>query len=140
MELFGGQEEIDFEEQRRSLVKNISTDQMMHAVEIITKTAEQLWREEKIDMVVCRLSSVASELKRRRIPCTFVKPWQQNIQRSLLDFVRELELSKLDRGLQSVIFITADSMKNGNDKNEELDRLEQCLIQFDRERTGRAHG
>lgn len=135
LEMFGGGEEMNFEEQKFLLVKNISTERMMNSVSEIIECAERLWREKEIDMVVCRLSSVASELEKRGIPCTFVHPWKQNVQRSLTDFVRELEFSRLDKGLHSVIFITADSLKGRKEGKEEFRKLEECLLQFDREKT-----
>lgn len=74
----------------------------------------QLWKEDKIDMVICRYGNLVPRLKALEIPCVFATSSTEYLQQTLELLMSQITVDKLTAHAPAVISITPspDSKEN----------------------------
>lgn len=129
---------VSFDDKRRNeIIDTISLEQLIEADDIIASKATDLWKENKIDLVICRHSSGYISLKNKGIPCIFAYPTSNNITDTLIHLSDEIALMQMNDNLPAVIYLNCPELlgtvqEDITTKNIEL---QKALLDFDQEYT-----
>lgn len=94
---------------------------------------KELWDENKIDMVICRYSSIVERLKELRIPCVFAAVTDEYAHQIVDHLLEKVKLEKITAHLPAVIFAApAAEDKNSWSEYQELN-VQKALMDFARE-------
>lgn len=93
----------------------------------------ELWDEDKIDMVICRYSSIVERLKELGIPCIFAASSDEYARQIVDHLLEKVKLEKITAHLPAVIF-AAPAAKNGDTWNEYQElHVRKAILDFARE-------
>lgn len=67
---------------------------------------KKLWDEDRIDMVICRYSSIVEELKRLKIPCVFAAASDEYAHQMVEHLLAKIKLDRITAHLPAGIFVT----------------------------------
>lgn len=125
----------DFERKRGELLSTLTVNQVMEADSIVLENAKQLYGQGKIDLVVCRLSSVIPLLQEADIPYSFVYPDVENVQDTLNLLLNDIRLQSMNSSLPAVIFITSPSVRQNGmaEINDDSVALQRGLLDFNQQ-------
>lgn len=124
--------EQGLERRRMELVKSLSLEQIIAADGIVFARAQQLYTAGKIDLLICRFSSVLPLLQEAGIPHSFVYPGVENIENTLNLLCNDIKLQKKSSALPAVIFIASPSLpQNGAfEISEDSVEMQKGLLEF----------
>lgn len=116
--------------------KWLSTATAGELCQIEDRSVEQirrLWEENKIDMVICRFSSIVRQLKDLGIPCAFASASDEYAHQMVEHLLEKIKLEKITAHLPAVIF-TAPVSGDGGLWNEYQElNVQKGLMDFARE-------
>lgn len=94
----------------------------------------KLWEEDKIDMVICRYSSIVEELKRLEIPCVFATPSDEYAHQTVEHLLAKIKLERITAHLPAGIFVTP--ARPGEEEWNEYQELniQKAIMDFAKER------
>lgn len=94
---------------------------------------QELWEENKIDIVICRYSSIVEQLKKLGIPCIFATATDEYAHQIVDHLLEKVKLEKITAHLPAVIF-AAPAVKDENVWNEYQElNVQKALLDFARE-------
>ncbi|MGN0169817.1 MAG: hypothetical protein ACI39H_03530 [Lachnospiraceae bacterium] len=73
---------------------------------------KQLWDQDKIDMVICRYSSLVPELKKLHIPCIFATGTDEHVHGVLQQLLAKIKIEKITSHAPAVILISPRETKD----------------------------
>lgn len=125
----------DFERKRSAVLGSLTVEQVMAADGIVLENAKRLYGQGKIDLVVCRLSSVIPLLQEAGIPHSFVYPDVENVQDTLNLLLNDIKLQSMNDNLPAVIFITSQAVRQNGmaEITDDNVALQRGLLDFNQQ-------
>lgn len=93
----------------------------------------ELWDENKIDMVICRYSSIVERLKELKIPCVFAAETDEYAHQIVDHLIEKIKLEKITAHLPAAVFVSpaAENEETWNEYQEL--NVRKALMDFARE-------
>lgn len=83
-----------------------SVEELYEIEEKTVRQIQKLWEEKKIDMVICRYSSIVEELKELKIPCVFATASDEYAHQCVEHLIAMIKLDKITARLPACILVT----------------------------------
>ena len=121
-----------FEENQTRYLQDIHFDDFYNLEATIEENALRFWHEDRFDILICRIASVASLMRKENIPYIFVYPEKQRIVEALENLINRIRLDKQMDGLPASIMIslTDDIRKEYHEISQESIRIQKALLEF----------
>lgn len=94
---------------------------------------KELWDDNKIDMVICRYSSIVERLKELRIPCVFAAATDEYAHQIVEHLLEKVKLEKITAHLPAVIFAAPAAEKENTWSEYQELNVQKALMDFARE-------
>lgn len=128
-------EPLIFNRSRIEVLKDAPLERIMMMDEIILENAKSLYRNEKIDMVICRSSTAAESLKESGIPYSFIFPKPDNVNQTINGLKTKVKIEEAKDSLAAVIIIRDVNIAGGKNPliNKNNINLLGKLLEYDKE-------
>lgn len=73
---------------------------------------KELWEQDKIDMVICRYSSLVPELQKLHIPCVFATGTDEHVHSVLQQLLAKIKIEKITSHAPAVILVSPMETKD----------------------------
>lgn len=106
------------------------TEELYQIEDRCVSKIKKLWETNKIDMVICRYSSIVNRLKELKIPCVFAAAADEYARQIVDHLLEKVKLEKITAHLPAVIFVSP-AAEDGNAWNEyEELNVQKALMDF----------
>lgn len=110
-----------------------SLDELCQIENKCIRQIQELWTDDKIDMVICRYSSIVERLKELGIPCIFATATDEYARQIVEHLIEKVKLEKITAHLPAVIF-ASPAAEDGNIWNEYQElNVRKAFMDFARE-------
>lgn len=114
-------------------VDSAPLEELYHIEDRCIRRIQELWEDNKIDIVICRYSSIVERLKELEIPCIFAAATDEYTRQIVDHLIEKVKLEKITAHLPAVIF-TAPAAGDENIWNEyQKLNVQKALMDFARE-------
>jgi len=125
----------DIRADNRVFMSSLDKKTLPELCDIEKYTARQilrLWENGRIDMVVCRYSSLMPVLQKFRIPCVFANPSEGHFMEIYRSLVSKLELEKLRGSLPAFVLVSRQKRHGDPAADSEDEAIRGCMEDFSR--------
>lgn len=113
-------------------VDSASLEELCQIEDKCIKQIQELWTDDKIDIVICRYSSIVEQLKDLGIPCIFATATDEYARQIVDRLLEKVKLEKITAHLPAVIFAApAAEDENSWDEYQELN-VQKAFMDFAR--------
>ena len=105
-------------------------DDLEHVEQATLATIKKLWEDNKIDLVICRYSSLVPKLKKLNIPCVFASGTDERLQEVLKSLLSKIKMEKITSHAPAVIKITPRDTKDHLWTGRMEESLEKAIHKF----------
>ncbi|WP_426350818.1 hypothetical protein ACPWSR_06160 [Alloiococcus sp. CFN-8] len=113
--------------------KNSSVDTLYTIEKDISEKIIKLWKDKKIDLVICTYSSIVPILKENNISYIFAKPEAEHIKETVSRLLASIKLNKMRENIPVVISVSQKGERNIEDSDLDTVSLQKCLLDFNKE-------
>lgn len=115
--------------------KYVELEEIMQIEQNVTERIYSLWKEQKIDLVLCRYSSIVPFLQENQIPFIFINPTYVQLCDSIRELKTMIEIESLKKQLAAVIIVWIKESHNTSTDEMNLNQiiLHKCLLDYNKE-------
>lgn len=122
-----------YQELNKQYFDRLDLAQILELENAVVEKCRELWSARKIDLVICRLSSIIPALNELGIPNQYVYPGKKALIQALDSLRSIIELEQLHDSLPAVITIRLSSPAQDDDMDYNSAVLQQALLRFNKE-------
>ncbi|MGN0311385.1 MAG: hypothetical protein ACI4CC_01310 [Lachnospiraceae bacterium] len=93
-------------------LSNATMEELERVEQDTLERIKELWEQDKIDMVICRYSSLVPELQKLHIPCVFATGTDDHVHDVLRQLLARIKIDKITSHAPAVILITPRETKD----------------------------
>lgn len=114
-------------------LEQASAEELYEIEEKSVRQIQKLWEEDKIDMVICRYSSIVEELKKLKIPCVFAAASDEYAHQSVEHLIAMIKIDKITAHLPACILLTPAKQCEGIWNEYQELNIQKALMDFAKE-------
>jgi len=121
-----------FEEDQIQYTEELSLDEFSAFEELIPRNALDLWEKGRLDLLVCRVASVAETIEKQGIPYVLIYPEKLRIVEFIENLINLIRIYKQKEGLPASIMVitTGDSPMEYHEISNDSIRIQKALLEF----------
>lgn len=114
-------------------LEQASVEELHKIEERCVSQIKKLWEEDKLDMVICRYSSIVERLKRLKIPCVFAAISDEYAHQMVEHLLAKIKLDKITAHLPAGILVTPTKPEEGGWNEYQELNIHKTLMDFAKE-------
>lgn len=107
-----------------------SVNELYQVEEKCVAKIRELWEDDKIDMVICRYSSIVKKLKELKIPCVFAAATDEYAHQMVEHLLAKIKLEKIAAHLPAVVFAAPGKQGMGSWSEYQELNVQKALMDF----------
>jgi len=107
-------------------------DEFNNFEEMIERNAVDLWEKGRMDMLVCRVASVATAIEKHGIPYALIFPERHRVAEAIENLINLVRIYKQKEGLPAsiMVYTVGDNPMEYHEISSESIRVQKALLEF----------